>query len=174
MTEEHISTKLTFTFEPYTCMQGCGSAYISDGVSEAHVFCSCTFGGSPLLELVSAVARLRLYEESRCEWSIDFPKEYVWFLRRESNFLHIAIQGLLENSEEEGRWKKKSFSITCDLWKFATKLRRECNRLMARWDAEKKHGGDWLRQSKEYQALCEFIEEHKRQEMSFVSLWKAQ
>lgn len=174
MPDEHISTKLTFTFEPYTCMQGCGKAYISDGVSEAHVFCSCGWGGSPLLELVSAVARLRLYEESRCEWSIDFPKEYVWFLKREGDFLHITIQGLLEKPETEGRWIKKPFSITCDLWKFATKLRRECNRLIAKWDAEKKHGGDWLRQSKEYQALSELIEEHKRPHMPSVSHRKAQ
>ena len=176
MPEDHISAKLMFTCEHITYehgLSGYEKAFLSDGVSETYLTAYWNKNDSPLLDLISAVARLRLYEESRCEWP-DLPDRYTWLFRREDDLLLITIQGFMSYSQEERKWKEAPFSITCDLWKFATKLRRECNRIIGQLDAEKKHGGDWLRQGKEYQALSELIEEHKREEMSSVSRHKAQ
>ncbi len=170
MREEHASTKLIFTYEHVTYEpeksglleeHGYGKTYISNGVKEASL--AADWYGSrnyhPLLDLIAAIARLSLYKESRCEWS-DLPDRYTWLFRREGDLLHITILGLLSYSQERG-YEKQDFSVTCDLWKFAAKLQRECHQVMVNAEAKKRHGGDWLRSSREYQDLCQFIEAHK-------------
>lgn len=154
---EQAASKLLLSLE----LRGGRSAYvhISDGVGEVRfegwdAFCD------PLPDLIGAVVKLFEYgDESRCEWPDDLDW-HCWLFQRKDDLLHIAILGL--EIEDNKVVNKPIFSTICGLWKFIKKLHTQIHQIIASEEAKQRHGGDWLRNSKEYVDLCELLEAHKQ------------
>lgn len=164
MPDEHMPVSLTFSYEYNACL--CESpgvnarAYLSDGENEVYLEASHIFG-DPLLPLLGAVVRLFYYSgESVCEWYAE-PGHYFWIFERDGDLLHLRIPGLWSYSQEQGN-ARYDFLTTSDFWQFVGKLRLYVSRFISDENICK-DDRDRVRNSREYQDLCRFIEEHKRQ-----------
>lgn len=117
----------------------------------------------PLFALVHAVVDVLSYGgESTCTWFYE-PAEDRWWLRRESDTLHIRIATIAQGfrrPRSPGDRSDDKFATTCDLWRFATKVRLAASRM-------KSVTNDYddptlIQRSAEYRALCTHLDEHKR------------
>ena len=170
MPDEPISTAITFTYE--ADKWGCGTAFISDEVNEATMWASHVGNdppGNPLLILVHALLHVINYDdESRCRWANE-PGETRWIFTREGDFLRVTILWFntlgpwFYGSTLKDEFGELGFSMTCDLWKFAAKVRLACSRIIA--SETSKGASHWLRDSSEYHGLCTVIEKHKHNEV---------
>lgn len=166
MPEEPISTVIMFTYEADEC--GCGTAFISDEVNEARMWPSHVGNipsGNPLLILIDALLHVINYGgESRCRWANE-PGEDRWILKREGELLRVTILWFnvigpgFYGSTLKDELGEPEFSMICNLWKFAAKVRLACSRIIA--SEASKGVSHWLRDSSEYHGLCAVIDEHK-------------
>jgi hypothetical protein len=105
--------------------------------------------------------------DTGCEWWYE-PALDRWALHREGDNLRITIRGrgdgfpnssIFPNSRfwssEVGTLK---FTATCDLWKFAAKVRLAVSQLTPIGQDDP----TWVQRTAEYRALCDLLEEHKR------------
>jgi hypothetical protein len=153
---------ITFRFEYRR--HGWAEASISDGETTYEMVPSCV-PNDPLFDLVRALVEvLRYGGQAQCDWSYE-PAADRWILHRDGVTLTITIPGVRDGftrvnwPTERGELK---FSTTCDLWKFAAKVRLAVSRLEPppAGEADHRHP-EWVKESAEYRALCTFLEERK-------------
>jgi hypothetical protein len=118
---------------------------------------------NPLFVLMAAVDKVLTYGgEAECTWDYE-PAADRWTLRRAGDTLHITIRGVSDGFSRRN-WPtdrgELRFSTTCDLWKFAAKVRLAVSRLEPA--VEEYHDPTMVQRTPEYRALCAFLEEHKR------------
>lgn len=116
----------------------------------------------PLFSLLRAVVEILRYGgEASFTWFYE-PSADRWSLRREGDALYLTIRWFSDGfsypnwPNERG---KLHFSTTCDLWKFAAKVRLAASRLEP--SGEPHDDAAWLRNTGEYRALGAFLEERK-------------
>lgn len=142
---------------------GWAHASISDGNATYDMIPSYV-PTDPLFVLVHAVVEvLRYGSDARCSWFYE-PATDQWMLRREDDTLHITIRrekyGFSHPSwPEEGG--KVEFTTSCDLWKFAAKVRLAVSRMVPVEEQEHNYGPASVQQTVEYRALCVFVDERK-------------
>ena len=153
---------ITFRFEYRR--HGWAEASISDGETTYEMVPSYV-PTDPLFELVRAVARVLSYgDETGCSWFYE-PAADRWLLRRDGDTLTITIPGVRDGFTQL-HWPTErgelEFTATCDLWKFAAKVRLAVSRMELPPAEEQDHYHPaWLKESAEYRALCAFFEERK-------------
>lgn len=156
---------ISFTFE--YAGHGWADASISDG-EVTHYMSPSYLATDPLFELIRATVEvLRCEGEVRAGWLYE-PGEDFWLLRREGDILHITILRLedslgLEYLNRLSSRAKSQFSTTCDVWKFAAKVRLAASRMIAQAEAEWEYDPASVLQTAEYRALCALLEEHKEE-----------
>lgn len=162
MADEGAPAHIDFTFK-YDG-HGWATARISDGVSYYYMNPSYV-PSDPLFELMHALVDVLRYRgEARCVWEYE-PAQDRWILQRADDRLHITILGVWDGFsypswlDSQGELR---FAATCDLWKFAAKVRLAASRLPDLTREQDHHQPARVREDAEYRALCEFLEEHKR------------
>lgn len=162
MSEEQTGalSPISFTFE--YAGHGWGRASISDGVTTYDMEPSYP-PGDPLFGLVAALDKVLTYGgEAGCTWEYE-PAGDHWHLRRDGDILHISIMGERDALTRRS-WPPNHggvyFSATCNLWKFAAKLRTAVSRLEP--VEEHYHDPTWVQETPEFRILCAFLDEHKR------------
>lgn len=157
--DEDVLSAISFTFE-YTG-HGWARSSISDGATTYYMVPSYV-PNDPLFDLVSAVVELLTYSGTAgCGWHYE-PAVDRWTLRREGDTLHLTIRAgrafsRLDWPDEGGALH---FAATCDLWKFAAKVRLAVSRLTAA--DESYDDPSSVQRTAEYRALCALLNEHKR------------
>jgi hypothetical protein len=163
--ERTILTPVNFAFE---FAGGWARASISNGtdtysMEPSYVLNDPLFG---LLQAVVEIVRNGGDNDTGCEWWYE-PALDRWALHREGDSLRITIRGRRHGfpnssiftssrfwSSELGTLK---FTATCDLWKFAAKVRLAVSRLAPIGQDDP----TCVQRTAEYRALCDFLEEHK-------------
>lgn len=166
MTDEEPDTLSLISFTYIYAGHGWAHAAISDGVITYDMDPSYV-PYDPLFVLVAAVDKVLTYGgESECTWDYE-PAADRWILRRDGDRLHITIRGV-GNGFLRRSWPPERgdlyFSATCDLWKFAAKVRLAVSRLEPA--GGEYHDPMWVQGTPEYGALCTFLDEHKRAQRS--------
>jgi hypothetical protein len=164
MSEEGRDTLSPISFEYEYRGHGWARACLSDGVTTHFMHPSYSYVPSdPLFGLVAAVDRVLAYGgEAECTWFYE-PAGDHWILRREGDTLHLTIWGLHDGSRSADLPRNRgelNFSATCDLWKFAAKVRLAVSRLEP--VDEQYVDPTLIQRTPEYRALCTLLEEHKR------------
>lgn len=152
---------ISFTYE--YAGHGWARAYLSDG--QTRYFMDPSYVPTdPLVALVHAMVELlRHGGEVMCSWFYE-PAEDRWILRRDGDALHITIRGVRDGFSrpnwplERGELR---FSTTCDLWKFAAKVRLAASRMESA--GEEYHDPSAVQSTPQYRAICSCLEEHKRE-----------
>jgi hypothetical protein len=162
MSEEETDTVSPITFTYEYAGHGWARAWIADG--ETSYFMDPSYvPREPLFDLVATLVEvLRYGGEAECEWFYE-PAASRWILRRDGDRLHITIRWVRDGFTYPN-WPTERdelrFSTTCDLWKFAHKVRLAVSRMEP--TGEHDHDPSLVKRSAEYEALCAFLEEHKR------------
>jgi hypothetical protein len=163
--ERDIPSPISFTYE--YAGHGWAQAWLSDGLTTLSMNPSYVNGSylssDPLVGLVGAVVTALTYGgEAECAWEFE-PAADRWTLRRDGDRLHIAIWGAPDGFSHPN-WQTQHgdlrFSATCDLWKFAAKVRLAVSRLEP--VDEQYHDPTGAQRSPEYRTLCTVLEAHKR------------
>jgi len=150
---------ISFTYE--SAGHGWARVWISD--RQTTYFMDPSYVPSdPLFCLMAAVLKVLTYsDEAECTWFYE-PAKDRWLLVRDGDQLHITIRRVRDRFSypnlppELGEVK---FSTTCDLWKFAHKVRLAVSRLEP--VAERYYDPTPVKGTAEYRALCTFLDEHK-------------
>jgi hypothetical protein len=167
MSEEERESLSPIRFTYAYAGNGWAHAWLSDGVTALSMTPSYVNGSyptnDPLEGLVGALVTVLTYEgEAECTWEYE-PAADRWVLQREDDKLHITIRGVPDGFSRPN-WQTQHgevrFSATCDLWKFAAKVRLAVSRLQP--VDEQYHDPTGVQRSPDYRALCSLLQEHKR------------
>ncbi|HEV2237130.1 MAG TPA: hypothetical protein VGR57_10760 [Ktedonobacterales bacterium] len=162
MSEEGRDALSPISFEYEYSAYGGARACLSDGVT-THYMQPSYVPSDPLFGLVSAVNKVLTYGgEAECTWQYEPTADY-WILQREGDTLHLTVWGLHDGwlpADWTSNRSGPSFSATCDLWKFAAKVRLAVSRLEPL--DEQYHDPTWVQRTPEYRVLCTVLDEHKR------------
>lgn len=158
--EEDTCLPIRFTFD-YTG-HGWAHAAISNGVTTYEMSPSYV-PQDPLFVLIAAIDRALAYGgKAECTWDYE-PAADRWVLRRDGDTLHITIRGVSDGFSHP-HWRTEQgelcFSTTCNTWTFAAKVRTVASRLAPA--GEDYHDPTRVQRTPEYQALCAYLDEHKR------------
>lgn len=158
--EQAIFSPIEFVYE--YAGHGWALASISNG-AETYAMNPSYVPTNPLFQLLHALVEvLRYGGDVGCEWFYE-PAADRWALHRDGDRLKIVIRGVRDGFShpnwpfEAGTLK---FTTTCDLWKFAAKVRLAVSRLTPA--GEKYHEPAAAQNTAEYRVLCDLLEEHKR------------
>lgn len=156
---EDALSPISFTFE--YAGHGWARSSISDGTTTYYMAPSYV-PNDPLFDLVHAVVEVLTYGGTAgFGWHYE-PSADRWTLRREGDRLDLVIRvgrdfpGL--HWPEEGG--KLQFAATCEVWKFAAKVRLAVSRLTP--VGESYWNPSSVQHTGEYRALCMLLDEHKR------------
>jgi hypothetical protein len=105
--------------------------------------------------------------EARCGWSPDQGAGCLWIFSRDGDALHVTILQFphsLPNNERRDQDAAVLFSTTCDLWKFAARVRLYESRIATSVEESGRttHQAQF-RPLDGSKTLADFLEDHKRQ-----------
>jgi hypothetical protein len=128
--------------------------------------------GHPISYLVNALEKMLNYESEGCctWWGFDLGGAYRLIFNRTGDALHVQVLWFRDPPASEflDEGGNLEFSTTCDLWKFAAKLRLEESRIGTGQEESQLKLKPQPKQRQVYRVpgyktLEEFLEEHKRQ-----------
>jgi hypothetical protein len=141
---------------------GWAHASVSDGVT-TYAMDPSYVPQDPLFLLLAAMDKVLSYGgEAVCTWDYESTADR-WCLRRAGDTLHITIRregDAFTRRDWPADHGDLCFATTCDLWKFAAKLRTAISRLRPVEDTY--HDPTWVQRTPEYRVLCAYLDEHKR------------
>jgi hypothetical protein len=170
MADEETGRLSPISFRYEYAGQGWARTWLSDGVTTLSMDPSYV-PNDPLFDLVAAVDHVLTYGgEAGCTWNYE-PAADRWTLRRDGDRLHLTIRGVRDGFSRPNWWPTERgevrFSMVCDLWKFAAKVRLAVSRLEP--VEERYHDPTGVQRTPEYRALCASLEEYKRAQHSLPS-----